>query len=44
MIGLQGRAWIRMCLMEKRLADYVSVAVNSFGLAEYVLIMIVFMF
>jgi len=36
--GLQGRAWIRMCLMEKRLADYVSVAVSSFGLAEYVIV------
>jgi len=32
-----------MCLMEKRLTDYVSVAVNSFGLAEYVTV-IAFMF
>jgi len=31
---LQGRAWIRMCLMEKRLADYVSVAVQASRLAE----------
>lgn len=37
---LQGRAWIRMCLMEKRLADYISVAVQSSKLAECVIVIV----